>query len=112
MLKYELMDGEENIIVLDELFVKQGNNEKTTTAVLTNQRLMFLDFLVPDDGAEVLRIARGLEYTRYKEVYYQIFLKDIKELKVKDNYYQIVLKNNIQFEFDSEELYKLVKNEI
>ena len=112
MLKYELMDGEENIIVLDELFVNQGNNEKTTTAVLTNQRLMFLDFLVPDDGAEVLRVARGLDYIRYKEVYYQIFLKDIKELNANDNYYQIVLKNNTQFEFDSKELYNLIKNEI
>ena len=112
MYKYELSDSEETVDVFDELFVKQGKNGKNTTAVLTNERLMFLDYLIPDEGAEVLRIARGLDYIKYKEVYYQIFLMDIEELNVKNKYYEIVLKNKIKFKFDSKKLYEEIKNEL
>ena len=46
MYKYKLNDNEDIIKIFDNLYIKQGNNEKTTSAILTNQRLLFLDYIV------------------------------------------------------------------
>ena len=32
--------------IFDNLYIKQGNNEKITSTILTNQRLLFLDYIV------------------------------------------------------------------
>ena len=76
MYKYTLNDNEDIIKIFDNLYIKQGNNEKITSAILTNQRLLFLDYIVQNEGLEVLRIARGSQAIQYKEVYYQIMLND------------------------------------
>ena len=44
MYSLELMNNEEVIRIFDEIFVKQNKNEKITTIVLTNKRLLFLDY--------------------------------------------------------------------
>lgn len=41
MYKYTLNDNEDIIKIFDNLYIKQGRNEKTTSAILTNQRLLF-----------------------------------------------------------------------
>lgn len=109
MYNFELMDNEKVIRIFDEVFIKQGENEKNTTIILTNKRLLFLDYINVNEGLEVLRIARGAEYIRYKETYYQIDLNDIVDI-IKGQYYQVILKNDITFEFDNEELYSLLKS--
>lgn len=109
MYNFELTNNEEVIKIFDEIFIKQGENEKNTTIVLTNKRLLFLDYITPNEGLEVLRIARGADYIKYKDVYYQIHLNDIESI-IKDKYYQVVLKNKIIFEFEDEELYNLLKS--
>ena len=109
MYNFELMDDEKVIRIFDEVFIKQGEDEKNTTIILTNKRLLFLDYINVNEGLEVLRIARGAEYIRYKETYYQIGLNDIVDI-IKGQYYQVILKNDITFEFDNEELYSLLKS--
>lgn len=108
MYNFNLTENEEVIKIFDEVFIKQGENEKITTIVLTNLRLLFLDYITPNEGLEVLRIARGTDYIRYKEVYYEIDLNDIANI-IKDNYYKLVLKNKNSFEFANEELYNLLQ---
>lgn len=99
MYKYTLNDNEDIIKIFDNLYIKQGSNEKTTSAILTNQRLLFLDYIVKNEGLEVLRIARGSQSLQYKEVYYQIILNDIKTINKKE-LYEIVLNNNSIIEFN------------
>lgn len=111
MYNFELVDNEEIIKIFDEVFIKQEENEKNTTIILTNKRLLFLDYVTPNEGLEVLRIARGLDYIKYKEIYYQIDLNDIENI-ISGKYYQIILKNKMTFEFNDEELYNLLKNDI
>ncbi len=41
MYDFNLINGEEVIKIFDNVWVKQGNNEKNTTIALTNQRLLF-----------------------------------------------------------------------
>ena len=110
MYNFELIDNESVIKIFDDIFIKQDENTKYTTIVLTNKRLLFLDYLIPNEGLEVLRIAKGADYIRYKEVYYQVDLNDIEYI-IKNEYYQVILKNNITFEFDNEEVYNLLQNQ-
>ena len=107
MYNFELINNEEVIKIFDEVFIKQEGNQKTTTIILTNKRLLFLDHITPNEGLEVLRVARGADYIRYKEVYYQIDLNDIENIS-NGEYYQVTLKNKMVFEFDNEKLYKLL----
>lgn len=108
MYDFSLISGEEVLDIFDNVWVKQGNNEKNTTIALTNKRLLFLEYS-KDDPNEVLRTARGLEYPRYKEVYYQIELTNISEVKENENY-SIILNDNTYFEFDNNQLFELLKN--
>lgn len=107
MYKYTLNDNEDIIKIFDNLYIKQRSNEKTTSAILTNQRLLFLDYIVQNEGLEVLRIARGSQAIQYKEVYYQIILNDIKMINKKE-LYEIVLNNNSIIEFNNKKLYDLI----
>lgn len=107
MYNFNLLNSEEIIEIFDNVWIRQGDNEKQTTIALTNQRLLFLEF-PKDDPNEVLRIARGIDYLRYKEVYYVIELIDIKEINYDENY-SIILNDNTSFEFDNSKLFELLK---
>lgn len=108
MYNFEFMNNEEIIKIFDEIFIKQGENEKNTSIILTNKRLLFLDYLTENEGAEILRITKGVNYIKHKEVYYQINLNEIENI-TNGKYYQVVLKNDMSFEFDDDELYNLLK---
>lgn len=108
MYNFNLLPNEELIQVFDNVFIKQEENEKTTTIALTNKRLLFLDYVILNEGLEVLRIARAADYIRYKDVYYEINLNDIESV-IKGKVYQVILTNKMTFEFDNEELYKLLQ---
>lgn len=110
MYNFKLFNNEELIKIFDEEYVKQGENEKNTTIVLTNKRVLFMDY-IKDDPDEVLRIARGVDYVRYKEVYFTIALEDIEKIE-KGILYKVYLKNGTDFEFDNEELFSLLKGNI
>lgn len=107
MYNFNLVEHEELIKLFDSVWISQNNNEKNTSIALTNKRLLFLEYS-KNDPNEVLRTARGLEYPRYKEVYYQISLGDIKKITKEENY-SITLVNNNLFEFDNRELFDLLK---
>ena len=51
MYKYTLNDNEDIIKIFDNLYIKQGNNEKITSTILTNQRLLFLDYIVLNNNS-------------------------------------------------------------
>lgn len=111
MYNFDLKKEEEIIKVFDDVLIRQGGNEKVTTIALTNKRVLFLDYLIENEGLEVLRIARGMNYIKYKEVYYQINLSDIESI-IKDKFYKVILKSKKSFEFDKDELYSLLEQVI
>lgn len=110
MYNFNLIDNEEIIKVFDDEYVKQNNNEKNTTIALTNKRILFMDY-IKNDPDEVLRIGRGIDYVRYKEVYYKVNLNDIEKI-MNDEIYKVVMKNGVEFEFDNEELYGLLNDNV
>lgn len=109
MYNFELIKDEELIKIFDDVYIRQNENEKTTTIILTNKRLLFLEHQNPNEGLEVLRVARGMNCIKTKYVYFEIDLNEIKTI-IKNEYYQVTLKNKISFEFDNEELFNLLIN--
>ena len=110
MYNIDLLKNEKIIDIFDEVFIKQGNQEKYTTIAITNKRLLFLDYLTENDYSEVLRIAKGIDYLKYKEVYFEINLKNIKNIKEEKHY--ILFYDDKSFEFDNKELYLLLKDKL
>ena len=110
MYNFNLVDGEEIIKVFDDDYVKQGENEKNTTIAVTNKRILFMDY-DKEDPNENLRIGRGIDYVRYKEVYYQVNIEDIRKI-VEGELYMVILNTGIEFELDNEELVCILKENI
>ena len=107
MYNFELMGNEKLIKIFDDLLIKQNKISKFTTLILTDKRLLFLKYV--NDYRENLRIGKGVDYIKYKEVYYQINLIDIKDI-VHDKYYKVVMQDETIFEFNNNNLYKLIKS--
>lgn len=108
MYNFNLINGEEVIQVFEKEYVRQGKKEKNTTIAITNKRILFLDY-VKEDPDEVLRVARGVDYVRYKEVYYKINLNDIESIELDDGY-NVKLMDGTEFGFDNEEIFNLIIN--
>lgn len=110
MYNLNLENSEKLIEIFENEYVKQGDNEKNTTIAVTDKRLLFLDYM-KDDPDEVLRIARGVDYIRYKEIYYQIRLSEIEKILKKD-LYSVLLKNGNEFEIEDDKLFNLINNSL
>ena len=109
---FDFLKNEELVQIFEDVWIAQGENGKNTTIALTNQRLLFLDY-DKFDPREDLRIGRGVDYLRTKEVYYSIDLKNIKNITEKNNYYSINFKDDIKsIDFDDKQLFKLLSDEI
>ena len=106
MYNFNFIKDEHLIEIFEEIYIKQKENEKITTIVLTDKRLLFLDYIT-NDSQETLRITKRLNLQKYKEIYYEINLNNIKDI-IEEEYYKIILKDNFSFEFNNEKLYKLL----
>ncbi len=85
--------------IKDDVAVNYNNEKKIMSIVITNQRILFLDYY--NEAEEFLRLATGVSYIKAKEVYYSALLKNIL-----DNTIIINGNNKIVIE-DSEILGKL-----
>ena len=81
MYNLDFLKNEELIEIFDDVWIAQGKNEKCTTIALTNQRLLFLDY-DKFDSRENLRVGRGVEYARFKEVYVFVLSDTVKFVMV------------------------------
>ena len=94
MYDFKLNNNEEIKLISDNMVVFTNNKEINVTCIITNQRLLILDY--PSgiyNSAEDLRMSGKMTYIRKKEVIEAINLKDIKSLIKKNNYYKIEFKN-------------------
>lgn len=53
MYNFNLNKDEEIIKVFDAVLIRQEGDEKVTTIALTNKRVLFLDYLIGNEGLEV-----------------------------------------------------------
>jgi len=111
MYNFNFMEDEKLIEVFDEILIKQNKKEKITTIALTDKRLLFLDYIT-NSGYEALKITKGINFVKYKDVYHQIDLSNIESIKNNKEYYLIILKDKTTFEFNNIILYELLKGEL
>lgn len=109
MYNYELLKDEQVEKIFDNILIEQNDNERETTLIVTNKRILFLDYLDdPSSPNEVLRVSSLVQYPRYKELYHHINIDDIARVE-SENKYRLILKDNFFFEFTNQELYSLLK---
>ena len=94
MYDFRLNNNEEIKLISDNAIVYSSNDEKNVTCIITNQRLLFLDY--PSgvhNSAEDLRISGKMNYIRKKEVIGEVNLKYIENITKESDYYRIEFKN-------------------
>lgn len=111
MYNFSFIDNEKLIEVFDDITIEQNDNVKNTTIALTNKRLLFLDYINVNASFEVLKAARGIDYPRFKDIYFQIELSQI-QIAIKKDGYKVILKDKSSFKFYDDQLYNLLINEI
>ena len=111
MYNLNLSKNEKLIQIFDNILITNNIEEKTTTIAITNKRLLFLDYLNTNDVLDALRITNKLNTIRYKDIYYELNLSDIKLTK-QSNYYTISKNNEPIFNFYNKEIYNLLNQEL
>ena len=94
MYDFKLNKGEEIKLISDNTIVYTSSEERNVTCIITNKRLLILDY--PSgvhNSAEDLRISGKMNYIRMKEIIGEIDLKDIEIIVKEADYYRIELKN-------------------
>ena len=82
MYNFELNIGEKIELISDNTMIYNGKESRVYTGIITNQRLLILDY--PSNihnSLEDLRISNKIYYIRKKEVIESINLKEIQLLK-------------------------------
>ena len=106
MYDFKKLENEFVKNIIDDCILLTNNVEKNITVIITNMRLLFLDY--PNSGIqEDLRISRGLNYSRKKELFFEIKLEDIKEIE-KGEFNKYILKDTNYFYLKSDEVLKII----
>ncbi len=108
MNNYNFLDGEELYLDIDNILVKNNNVSRLVTVVLTNKRIMLMDYINLVDGMEVLRIAKGMDYLRTRDVIYEIGINNISLEEREDSYY-LLKDKRVEFSFYNQELYDNIR---
>jgi hypothetical protein len=112
MYDFKLNKNEEIKLISDNTIVYTAKEDKNVTCIITNQRLLILDY--PSgiyNSAEDLRISGKMTYIRKKEIAADINLKDITSITKENNYYKIELNNKGYINLSDEEIIKYLKKE-
>ena len=92
MYDFKLNKNEEIKLISDNTIIYTDIEEKNVTSIVTNQRLLILDY--PSgiyNSAEDLRISGKMTYIRKKEIICEIKLQKIKSIINDKDYYKIEL---------------------
>lgn len=111
MYDFKLNKKEEIKLISDNTIVYTVKDEINVTCIITNQRLLILDY--PSgvhNSAEDLRISSKMTYIRKKEVIGEIDLKDIKTITKEADYYRIELKNKEYINLNDDDIIGYLNN--
>ncbi len=100
MYNFKKIKNEKIEKIEDDCVLLFNNKERSISAILTNKRLILLDYPDGTDYQETLRISNGVNYMRNKEEFYSININDILNAEndkyiLKDNNYFFLKTNDI-----------------
>lgn len=94
MYEFVKRDNEEIIIISDDSVLMVNNAEKSISSILTNQRLLLFDIPSKSNNyQEVLKVSRGVNYIKQKELILSIELNDIVDIVSEKDYDKYILNN-------------------
>ena len=111
MYDFKLNKNEEIKLISDNTIIYTDIEEKNVTSIVTNQRLLILDY--PSgiyNSKEDLRISGKMTYIRKKEIICEINLQDIKSIIKDKSYYKIELDNNSYINLVDDEIISFLKD--
>ena len=110
MYEFEKLKDEEIILISDNTKLKKEEKDTNISTVLTNKRLILLDYpSAVNNYEETLRTSRNQEFLKKKEVILEINLSDIKEI-IEEEFDKYVLKNDSYFYIKDKEIKDKIKN--
>ena len=111
MYNYELKKGEELVLISDNTKVYTKDNVLLCTSIITNLRLIILDY--PSglyNSEEDLRTSGRWNYVRQKEIIFETNLSNILNIKKEKDYYKITFKNKEYILIKDEEIIKCLNS--
>lgn len=94
MFDFKLNIGEEIEIISNDSILKHSDEGICVTVVITNQRLLILDF--PKD-LESFRVGRDIIKPSFKEVLFEVSLEDIVDIEPGEEFDKYMFKNEQSF---------------
>ncbi len=109
MYEFQKLENEEIIIISNKSILKVDNEERIISTILTNQRLLLFDDPSSiNNYQETMRISRGANYIKQKEVILDVNLNDIVSIIEEEKYDKFILTNTNYFYLKDDK----IKNEI
>lgn len=108
MYNFELLNDEKIKKIIDDVLIYTDN--KRYTFIITNQRLLILDY--PSgyhNSMEDLRISGKMNYVRMKEIILEKNINDIDRVLHEVDKYVIKFKDDSFIEMDNSDVYKIIK---
>ena len=110
MYNFNKLDNEEILIISDESILKKEGKDIMISTILTNKRLILLDYPEKSNNyEEAMRTSRGTDYIIQKEPIFIINLDDIEKILEEDFIDKYVLKTTNYFYLGNEEIKAKVK---
>ena len=109
MYNFDLEKGEKVIDNFDDVYVKSGNEVLNVSVLITNLRLLILDF---PKNINPFRFGRMTYTPVSKEIIFDVYLTNIKSIKKVKGYYKYTLSDDKYFLLDDENTYNIIKKKI
>lgn len=107
MYEFQKLENEEIVFISDNSLLKVDNQAKAISTIVTNQRLLLLDYPSKDNNYEEALKSRGVSYIAKKEVILAINLSDIVSIEEND-YDKYILANTNYFYLKDLEIKKYI----
>ncbi len=102
---FNKLDNEEILLISDESILKKDDKDITISTIVTNKRLILLDYPEKSNNyEEAMRTSRGTDYIKQKEPILIVDLEDIKEIGKEDNFDKYVLNSCNYFYLNNDEV--------
>ena len=110
MYEFQKLENEEIVFISDNSILKIDDQEKNISTILTNQRLLLFDYPSSiNNYQEVMKISRGADYIKQKEVILDVPLSNIENITKEDSYDKYLLSDTNYFYLRDDELSDKIK---
>ena len=113
MYEFDKLNGEIIKLITDEVFITLEDQKRLVSGIVTNKRLILLDYLEGyNNYEEAMRTGLNMGSIKKKYPILLIDNNDIKEIKETKYYDKYILNNNSYFNIESKEIKKFYIDKI